>query len=136
MLSISHKISAVIMSIMVLMSTMTMVINTHYCGDVLVDRSIFHEADSCGMEQSSEMGICEMKKKNCCTNDQLVIDGQDELKINFDELDSSQRLFVASFVYSYLDLFEGLSENVVPYSYYEPPLVVRDIQVLDEVYLI
>ena len=39
-------------------------------------------------------------------------------------------------VYSYINLFEGLEKNIVPFKNYSPPLIVTDIQVLDQVFLI
>jgi len=47
-----------------------------------------------------------------------------------------QQVFVASFVYSYAHLFEGLAENVIPFRDYSPPPLIRDIQILDQTFLI
>ncbi len=131
------KISSFLMAIVVLFSTMSFTIDSHYCGDTLVDTSIFHKVKSCGMDmQKPSTEDCNITIKDCCTDEQFVVDGQDELKISFDTLSINQQLFVASFVYSYIDLFEGLEENVTSYRDYTPPLVIRHIYKLDETYLI
>ncbi|PXX28166.1 hypothetical protein C7972_10519 [Arenibacter sp. ARW7G5Y1] len=79
---------------------------------------------------------CSVKVKDCCSDEQLVVQGQDDLKLSFDKLTFDQQLFVASFVYTYINLFEGLEENVTSYRDYVPPLVIRQIYKLDESYLI
>jgi hypothetical protein len=126
------------MAVVVLFSTMTFTVGMHYCGDTLVDTALFQKAKSCGMEtQMKSSGTeCSMMKKNCCTDKQILVDGQDELKISFNDLSFNQQVFVTSFYDTYINLFEGLEEHIVPFSDYSPPLVVKDIHVLDEVYLI
>ena len=125
------------MAIVVLFSTMSFTIDMHYCGDTLVDSAIFQNAETCGMEmENSSIEGCSVKVKDCCSDEQLVLDGQDELKISFDKLTFDQQVFVASFVYAYINLFEGLEENASSYRDYVPPLVIRQIYKLDETYLI
>ena len=99
----------------------------------LVDIAFFSEADSCGMLISN---ASEMQEMDCCDNETIVVDGQDDLKLSFDELSIDQQLFIASFTYSYIDLFEGLQEQIVPHLDYPPPLLVCDLQLLDQVFLI
>jgi len=138
MKQIFHKISSFLMAIVVLFSTMSFTVDMHYCGDTLMDSAIFHKAETCGMEmeKSTPSSDCNITIKDCCSDEQLIIDGQDELKISFDKLTFDQQLFVASFVYTYINLFEGLEENVTSYRDYAPPLVIRQIYKLDETYLI
>ncbi len=137
MKQIFHKISSFLLAIVVLFSTMSFTVDMHYCGDTLVDSAIFHKAETCGMEmENPSTEGCSIKIKDCCSDEQLVIDGQDELKITFDKLTFDQQVFVASFVYTYINLFEGLEENVTSYRDYAPPLVIRQIYKLDETYLI
>ena len=125
------------MAFVVLFSTMSFTIDMHFCGDTLVDTALFREAKNCGMEmQKPSSSECSITKKNCCSDKQIIVDGQDELKRSFEKLTPEQQQFVASFIYSYLDLFEGFDKHVTSYETYKPPLVVKDIQKLDEVYLI
>ncbi len=137
MKQVFHKIMSLLMAFVVLFSTLSFTVNMHYCGDTLVETAIFNKAKGCGMEMEkpSSKG-CEITKKNCCNDKQLVIDGQDELKLNFDKLTFEQQQFVASFVYTYINLFEGLDKNVSSYEEYKPPLVVKQIFKIDETYLI
>lgn len=127
------------MAIVVLFSTMSFTISSHFCGNTVVDVSYFSKASSCGMEMKQDVNNkdCSITKKNCCKDVTKVIEGQDNLKKNsFDSLSQDQQLFLATFYYSYINLFEGLHNKVIPFKNYTPPLVIKDIHVLDEVYLI
>ena len=127
------------MAFVVLFSTMSFTIDMHYCGDNLVDYSFFKEAKSCGMEKAQLASSCEnpeMKKKSCCSDEQMVLEGQDDLKNNFSTLTFEQQVFVASFIYSYINLFEGTASKEVPFVDYSPQFVKRDVQVLHQTFLI
>lgn len=132
------KITAFLMAFTVLFSTMSFTISEHYCGDLLVDSAVFSKAESCGMEQEkpSRNKDCNFSKKNCCSDILKQFEGQNELKIDLSNLNFEQQVFITSFVYSYINLFDGLEENIVPFKYYTPPPIVKDIQVLDSIFLI
>ena len=132
------KISSFVMAIVVLLSTFSFAVDQHYCGDVLVDFSFFGKAESCGMEmqQFSESYDDSLDKKVCCEDQTLAIAGQDDLKISFEKLSSEQQLFVVSFIYSYINLYEGSDMKIVPFKDYSPPPLIRDVQVLDQTFLI
>ena len=126
------------MAFVVLFSTMSFTVDMHYCGDTLVETAVFQKTKGCGMEMIQEAPVkgCSITKKDCCTDKQLLLEGQQELKISFDNLSQDQQVFVASFVSSYLNLFEGIEEDVTLFPEYPPPLIVRQIYKLDETYLI
>lgn len=132
-----HKISSILMAFVVLFSTMSFTVDMHYCGDSLVETAIFHKAEGCGMEmENPSTEGCSATVKNCCSNEQLAIEGQDELQLPFDKITFEQQVFIASFVYTYINLLEGLDNNVSSYEEYRPPLVIRQIYKFDETYLI
>jgi hypothetical protein len=132
-----HKTMSILMAFVVLFSTLSFTLNMHYCGDTLVETTVFYKAKGCGMEmQKPSTKGCELTKKNCCNDEQLVVDGQDELQLSFDTISLEEHLFIASFVYTYINLFEGFDENVSSYEEYIPPLVIRQLFKLDETYLI
>lgn len=139
MKQIFHKISSFLMAIVVLFSTMSFTVDMHYCGDSLVDLSIFSEAESCGMEKAQPAKSCEnpvMTENDCCSDQQFLKEANQDLKTSFDKLTFEQQTFVATFFYTYINRFEGLDENIVPFKDYSPPFVKRDIQTLYETYLI
>ena len=133
------KISSFVMALVVLLSTFSFAVDQHYCGDVLVDFSFFGKAESCGMEmqQSSRISMTTVFiKKVVARIAPLAIAGQDDLKISFEKLSSEQQLFVVSFIYSYINLYEGFDTKIVPFKDYSPLRLIRDVQVLDQIFLI
>ena len=125
------------MTFVVLFSTMSFTVNMHYCGDTLVESAIFQKAKGCGMEmEKPSTEECSITKKNCCDDKQLAIEGQDELQLQVDKITFEQQVFIASLVYTYSNLFEGLDNNVSSFEEYKPPLVIRQLYKIDETYLI
>ena len=137
MKQVSYKIMSFVMAFVVLFSTMSFTVNMHYCGDTLVETAIFKKAKGCGMEmEKPSTEGCSITKKNCCDDEELAIEGQDELQLQVDKITFGQQAFIASFVYTYINLFEGLDKNVSTYEEYTPPPVIRRIYKIDETYLI
>jgi len=130
--------TSLFLSFLVLFSTMSLTINEHYCGDTLVDAALFAKASTCGMEiHASEINSQKDTIKNeCCNNESILKEGQNELKASFNTLSFDQQLFVSSFIYSYLNLFEGYDNKIIPFKDYHLPLVDKDIQVLYQTFLI
>lgn len=125
------------MAFVVLLTTMSFTVDMHYCGDTLVEMAVFHKAKGCGMEMDApSTDACAITKKNCCDDKQLVVEGQDELQPNFEKIAFNQQLFVTSFVYTFINLFEGEEQLDNSYAAYKPPLVSRQIYKLVETYLI
>lgn len=130
--AILHKVFSVNLALLVLFSTVSFTIEKHYCGDVLVDVSVFTEAKKCGME-----ALEILQNKTCCKDEIAVVKGQDELKVSlFEDLNIEDQQFVALFAYSYFNGFESLPKSIVPHKDYSPPNLVYDIQVLDQVFII
>lgn len=119
-----------------MLSTISFAVEKHYCGDILVDFAVFSDVERCGME-APENNQTTITKKSCCKDLIDVIEGQDQLTMkSFDDLELEQQQFLCAYVYTYKQLFESLPKHTIPHLYYPPPEIVRDIQVLDEVYLI
>ena len=127
------------MAAVVLVTTMSFTVDMHYCGETLVDFSFVKQAKTCGMEKAQAISSCEnptLSKKSCCTDKQLLIEGNEDLKISFDQLTFEQQVFVASFMYSYSSLFEGTQSKEVPFVDYPPPFLRQDLPVLHQSFLI
>lgn len=133
MKKILQKSGSLVMALLVLFSTMSFTVDKHFCGTYLVDQAVFSKAKDCGMEHPSEG---EMITDDGCSDQQISVQGQDDLKVSFNDLDLSQQVFLSTFTYSYIGLFQELPQQLIPFSDYSPPLLVRDIQVLNETFLI
>lgn len=141
MKTIAKKITAVFLALQVLLVTTSFTVDYHYCSKDLIDFSIIGSADICQKTQSStsedcsmEMNLCE--SKDCCRDETFIKEGSKEIKLVLNELDVESNIFLAAFYYSYINLFEGLEKNIVPFKSYRPPLIKRDISVLYETFLI
>jgi len=126
------------MALLLLLSTISWKVEKHYCMGRLIDVALFTDVDTCGMDMSvSEADeSLDVSKNSCCNNEVVFVDGQDDLKISFNDLDIEQKSFLIAFTYSYLNVLRDLKEQPVPNEQYPPPILVKDIQILDEVFLI
>ena len=137
------------MALLVLFSTMSFSVDKHFCGTEMVDFSIFSKAmtcksetKTCGVKMGHKMDhkmdheMIADEKDSCCTNQKTAFNGQDELKISFHILGFDQQLFLTTFTYSFIYIYESSSLSEISFRYYTPPLLVADIQVLDQVFII
>ena len=137
MKQVLHKILATVMAFVVLFSTMSFTVDMHFCGDTLVATSMFQKATGCGMEMEKPAAEgCAFVKSNCCKDKQMIIDGQDEMQLSIATISFEQQVFITSFIYMYVHLFEGVNTAVTSYQAYQEPLVSRQLYKLAETYLI
>lgn len=138
MKQVFHKMMSMLMAVVVLISTMSFTIDMHYCGDELVAATFFKKAETCGMEMQKQNtpSECSTVKKNCCSGEQLVVDGQDDLQLSVNKISIDQQVFLLSFTYAYHYLFLSETEKDLSPSQYPPPRIVKQIYKLDESYLI
>ncbi|MFT5737180.1 MAG: hypothetical protein ACJAU2_001309 [Maribacter sp.] len=129
---------SLVMALLVLFSTMSFSLDIHYCGDHLVDFSLSDTADTCMMkvEMSKSSNECAVMDMACCSDVEIVIEGQDDVKIAFDQFTFEQQVFITSFAFSYINLFDGFDSNIIPFKAYSPPPLIRDIHILDQSFLI
>ncbi|MFD1095095.1 HYC_CC_PP family protein [Salegentibacter chungangensis] len=134
-----HTIS-VIMAFIVLFSTLSFTVDKHFCGTSLVGHSVFSSAKkcksemiSCGVKGSFHMA---MGKDSCCSNKKENIQGQDELKTSSFSFVLVKPNYLIPLSFILPGLIGELPLKVIPSSYYKPPLLVADIQVIDQVFLI
>ena len=123
-----HQIVSSLMALLVLASTVSWTVDKHICMGRVMDIFLFSHADDCGMDMDME--------KSCCDDESFTVQGQDDLKISFENFDLDQQIFLVSFVQTYFHLFEIDSEEPSTFSEYNPPPLIRDVQVLDQTFLI
>lgn len=128
MKQVFHQILSSLMALLVLASTVSWTVDKHICMGRVMDISFFAHAEDCGMDMDMET--------TCCNDESFTFQGQDDLKMSFDNFSLDQQLFLVSFVHSYFYLFEGEAEEVNPFVDYSPPPLIRDVQVLHQTFLI
>jgi len=132
-----QKISSIVMTLLVLFSTVSFTVDKHYCGDMLMDMAVLHKAEACAMEKAfSKTCSVNIEKSSCCSDKQIVIDGQDDLKITWDTITLEDQQFLVAYTLSYVALYTDDTSQPLPTDDYAPPLIVRDILVLHDTYLI
>ncbi len=116
------------MALLVLVSTVSWTVDKHICMGRVMDISLFVHADDCGMSQDME--------STCCDDETFTVKGQDNLKISFDDFSLDHQYFVVSLIQTYLYLFESDRKEPSSFNDYSPPPLIRDVQVLDQTFLI
>lgn len=133
-----RRVLAICMALGVLFTTTSFTVDMHFCGKALVDFSLVQNVQTCGMEKEQYKKSCEkgFSENPCCADKQITVDGHDDLKSSFNKFTFEQQTFVVTFFCTYINLFEGFDENVIPFKSYSPPFLIRDVQMLHETYLI
>lgn len=133
------KLLAISLALVVLTSNIGIAMVTHYCGGQAVTSQLVIGQGTlgCGMsnlemrtEQQSDMGY---EPSGCCEDHYQSFEIEDEfnllqLSINLD--------FVAAIVHSFLDLVILSEEEHPQLAHYSPPLIFRDIPVLNQTFII
>ncbi len=129
-------ISVYATALLVLFSTFSFTINEHICGGEKVSFAIGIEAKTCGMEvETATSEQTTVQQTPCCSDISTLIQGQDELSSQ-DTFTVTTHTFITAYVYSYIFiLLEEDTEKAV-FKPYKPPPLVKDIQLLDETFLI
>ncbi|AGC77266.1 hypothetical protein LX97_01573 [Nonlabens dokdonensis] len=131
------NIGITIMAAIVLCSTLSFSVHKHFCGPFLKDVSVIVPSHGCGMETNNPKDLCKISIENSCCNDIVeLVKGQEDLKLSLSNFDIDQQQFLIAFTYSYVSLFSGNHLEDPSYTTYSPPLVVRDIPVLHQSFLI
>jgi len=134
------KILSFFLAVSILFSTSSFTVDMHFCCNKLVDMAFFSKAKSCmeivQKKDDNTKKCTSIQEKDCCDNQTIVKEGDDTFKKSNTILKTETIVFLNTFVYSYINLFEGLDENVISYRAYRPPLLSTDIIILNETFLI
>ncbi|MDY7395329.1 hypothetical protein UMM65_08755 [Aureibaculum sp. 2210JD6-5] len=131
------KISAFLMASIVLFSTLSFTVEKHICAGEVADVALFGDLERCNMpDDNHNNDNSGFTKESCCQNETHFVQGSNaELKIT-DKSHKQTQVFAALFTYTYLSLFESLEKDTNSFLSYSPPIVVKDIQVLYDTFLI
>ena len=131
-----HKIIGITMAFLLLLSTTSWKVEKHYCMGRLIDVAMFSDVDSYGMDMSVSSEDVSDVEDSCCDDEIVVFDGQDDLQFSLKVVDLEKVSFYMPFVFSFntINTIQNIEEVLV--EQYPPPQLVKDIQVLDQVFLI
>lgn len=123
------------MALLVLVSTLSLTIEKHYCADNLVDVAVFTEAKGCCA--AAKAATSESKEDGCCKNEVDLIKGQDELSLKDTEsFKSLNKTFLVAVASVFGTIFPIEDQTPTPKDVYTPPKLFDDLYQLHEVYLI
>lgn len=139
MKSFIHKITSTLLAALLVFSTFSFAVEKHFCGDYLVDISFLGNASLCSVASDD---ICDtlvqIEKKNCCKDEVLKIEGQQDIAKNAGEKFTTFKQvkdFLIPFTLSFLRYQEI---QITPFKecHYVPPKISFNLQMLYETYLI
>ena len=124
-------------------------IDMHFCGNHLKSFSLTGKAKNCfelaktskcAKHQQTEVATpeCEMSKKDCCHNKTLVLQADLTPDIPANDLIISPQLqdFLVAYVAVFLKSILPNERHHSSFAHYKPPLILRDIPVLVQSFLI
>ncbi len=102
----------------------------------LANIAILGNVEGCEMPMNKQNSSDSFAKVPCCNDVLEIVEATNsELKVaNETKLDTFQ--FAKVFFTSYVLLFDGLPNQLVPFKNHSPPLLIKDIQILYETFLI
>ena len=134
--TLTHKVFSMTLALLVLLSTFSFKMETHFCGSNIVDVAVFSNVKSCctvALNSSSEFQFTE---KSCCNNKVVSVDGLKQLKIvSFTKEILVKKVFVSPIQLSNETVrFTSSSEEY--HSNYSPPDRELSFQIEHQVFLI
>lgn len=128
------KIGAVLMTLIVLLSTMSFTIHKRYCSGDLVDTTLFLESESCKIVVLND--CCEISE-DCCNHEQIIIDGQKELPSRvIVSLPIIKQFFVINSSNLFLEDYNFQPKKTLFKREYNPPILVFNRQLIHQVFII
>lgn len=131
-----QKISSLVMALLLLLSTVSWTVDKHTCMGRVMDVALFAKAEDCGMKAAMMVMEDDALENHCCGDETITLQGQDDLKISFNDINFDQQVFLVAYANYYVELFNLIEQQKLTNEYYPPPLLIKDIQLLDETFLI
>jgi hypothetical protein len=134
--NVIHKVFSMLLAFLVLLSTFSFKVETHFCGSNLVDVAVFSQAKSCcdsAIKMDSEL---QFTKKNCCTNKVVSVEGLNQFKVISLTKDLPiQDSFELPSKFS-LELLVLEDSVAIHHPNYSPPDLMTDHQIDYQIFLI
>lgn len=145
MKGIFHKFISIVLIPIVLVSTTSFSVFKHECGGELYSLSITGNDDSCGMDMNTVEESCKLipvkdiiasEKDRCCNSDTILVSGSQTNLDSEIQLSQIQLKIFKAFIATYLNLIQTDITSAINYNYYIPPITVKNIAVLYQVFKI
>lgn len=140
-----RKILSIVLIPILLFSTTSFSIFKHECGDQLYSLSITGHDEGCGMDMNTIEESCELtsvkdfidtENSGCCKSDVAFISGSQTNLDSEIQITNLQLKVIRAYVFTYLNLYQVDISSAKNYNYYSPPITVKDIAVLYQIFKI
>ena len=134
--TVTYKFFSMTLALLVLLSTFSFKMETHFCGSNIVDVAVFSKVKSCCSVAKNTSSELQYTKKSCCNNKVVSIDGLKQHKVvSFSKEIPVKKLFIPPSIFNFVTLrFISSSEDFYPD--YSPPDRDLDFQIEHQVFLI
>jgi hypothetical protein len=129
-------ISAVLLALLVLVSSSSFMVGIHRCGGHIKNIALFTKAASCQMEQN--LPLCHLHVKAACCEDQTIIHKGEGFKIYLVQAHSYARVVLTIEQPSIFisEIIPSTPASQLKYFNYDPPLRSSDRIINHQVFLI
>jgi hypothetical protein len=146
------RLTALVMALLMFVTSTGFAIDMHYCNGELKSFSLFGKAKSCHELQKDKKIDCphhkalaakaakqELNKKDCCSNKTVFVQVEQDQQVQGVEMVVSKQLkqFVIAYVHVILlHNFNNHKEVIPAFAFYDPPNLRTDIPILHQSFLL
>lgn len=132
------KITSLLLAFVIMVATVSWTVEKHYCLGQLVDLAFFQEAESCGIiEKTGQDGSSfKVEEPSCCSNEVISIKGMEDLSHSQRDIKVILPLYFFTPLNYHNNFLQPYRVFPTHVNYNPLPLIVRDIQLLKQVFLI
>lgn len=130
------KIVSMVMALTVVLASFSFSIEQHFCGANLVDVSVVSKVEFCCKSSEKKDHSLQLAQTPCCSNISIVFEGFDNYQNAISTEVSTTPVFVATPSVQIPVAYVFETTRKVSYVNYNPPPLITDIQVRDQVFQI
>lgn len=125
------------MALVVLVSTMSFTVNIRYCDENIVATTLNSNNDPCTTDNLDAIENCCIPQKDCCQDAEIVFEGHEELRFQISQELKIQKPFLqVLLVDTFHPTYKVTFSNHSHYTSYVPPIIVKDTQLIHQVFQI
>ncbi len=150
LLKSTYRIIALMMAFLMFFTSVGFVMDMHFCQGKLKSVSFFGKAKTCHDMADNTMKNCPHHKKmtaekkdcsedkNCCSSKTVQLQSDQDQKVQTNDFVVNKQLkqFVIASVAVFFAADFDLQREATTFAHYKPPLIQRDIPVLNQTFLL
>jgi len=116
---------------------MSFTVNIRYCDENVVATTLNSNDDPCTTDDLRALEDCCIPKKDCCQDAEIVFEGYEELRVQISKELKIQKLYQQAFLIDvFYPFYKVTFSSNIHYTCYAPPIIIRDRQLIHQVFLI